>query len=58
MARAMTDEMRKSLEYLERTARLLLDREHPQPRRAAYLMMVHAMKIEGASDEFPEKGWQ
>lgn len=53
----MTDETRESLEYLERTARLLLNQTHPQPRRAAYLLMVHAMKIEGASDEFPENGW-
>jgi hypothetical protein len=50
----MTDETRKSLEYLERTARRLLNGEHPQPQRAAYLLQVHADQV---AHEFPEGGW-
>lgn len=53
----MTDATRASLEYIERTARLLLDESHPKPRRAAYLLVQHALMIEGVSNEFPENGW-
>lgn len=46
-----------SLLYIERTVRLLLNRSHPQPQRAAYLLRVHAANVERHSDEFPANGW-
>lgn len=52
----MTSATRKSLEYLERTARLLLDDEHPAPRRAAHLLRYHASKVaHAATAEWPEE---
>lgn len=47
----MKDTTRESLEYLERTARAILDGTHPKPIRAAYLMRVHATKIEMRAHE-------